>query len=523
MNKTEEKSRKPWEKFGMFDVFLYVFLGLLAVSMLFPLWNAIVLSFNDGTDARMGGIYFFPRVFTLANYEKVIKDLSVWKAFGVSVLRTILGSFGSLVVTSLFAYAVSKKDLLFRKVYMVLLLISMFFNAGMIPTFLAFKSLGMYNNFFVYVVPWLFNAFYAQIFISFFKGIPGGLIDSAKIDGAKEWTIYAKLIVPLSKPVFAAVGLFTAINHWNAWQDNMLYMKKRITLMFLSKENKTINWYMHLEQEEKSEQTKPESAGDISAFLSPEDFSLSLKWEEREGLQYLIYKNLDTDFNISSFYLLGKTTNNRYVDNQTQNNRVHFYKIVSRNENGLESDVVSYQYKVDYASPVEFLGMDFETGGNWKGIYGREGYSLRGKGGIEKLPYFITEIKTNGISTNIQHQEDHDCLQRGDKDGNRHFGHEANTGILSYTIIANDTEEHQAAFYCLERSLDKFGVIGKNRKMAMELKMLSGKVLQNDIIVEEFEHGVYLKIRFRGSFVLTLRNMIYLGLLDAVCSGIYFD
>lgn len=231
----ERKEHKPWERFTIFDIILYFFLAILTFSMLFPLWNAVVLSFNDGTDARMGGIYFWPRVFTLENYKKVIADMAVWRAFGVSVLRTLLGTFGSLLVTSLFSYAVSRRVLVFQKFYMFLLLLSMFFSAGMIPTFLAFRSLGMYNNFLVYIVPWLFNAFYAQILISFFRGIPVGLLESAKIDGAGEWTIYGRIIVPLSKPAFAAVGLFIAINHWNAWQDNMLYMKKEQwnTLSFL--------------------------------------------------------------------------------------------------------------------------------------------------------------------------------------------------------------------------------------------------------------------------------------------------
>lgn len=234
-NTKQKEKRKPWEKITVFDWVLYVILGILAIAMFFPLWNALVLSFNNGTDARLGGIYFWPRVFTLANYQKVIKDLSVWRAFAVSVARTLIGTFGSLLVTSLFAYAASRKNLMFRKAYMILLLVTMFFNAGMIPTFLAYKSLGLYNNFLVYVLPGLFNAFHAQIFISFFRGIPDGLVESAKIDGARELTVYGKIVVPLSKPVFAAVGLFTAVNFWNAWQDNLLYVKNEVltTLSFL--------------------------------------------------------------------------------------------------------------------------------------------------------------------------------------------------------------------------------------------------------------------------------------------------
>ncbi len=227
--------RKLWQKFGVFDVILYILLALITFSMLFPFWNAVVLSFNDGKDAQVGGIYFWPRVFTLSNYEQVFTNTAIWQAFFVSILRTILGVLTTLIVTPLFAYAVSKPYLKFRRLYMALMLISMYFNGGIIPTYLVIKNLGLLNNFLVYIVTWMFNAFYATIFLSFFRGLPTSLFESAKLDGAGEWDIYFRIVAPLSKPVMAAVGLFVAVNHWNAWNDNLLYVKDENlnTLSFL--------------------------------------------------------------------------------------------------------------------------------------------------------------------------------------------------------------------------------------------------------------------------------------------------
>ena len=231
----KKDEHKPWQKFGAADILIYLLLAILIFIMAFPFWNAMILSFNDGKDAMMGGIYFWPRKFTLDNYSQAFQNSSIWKAFGISALRTLLATFLSLLVTSMFAYAASKPYLKFRRFYMLLLLIAMFFNGGIIPVFLTIRNLGLVNNFLVYILPGVFNAFYAQIFISFFKGLPESLFESARIDGGRELTIYFKLVLPLSKSVLAAVGLFTAVFNWNSWYDNMLYMKNEEmnTLSFL--------------------------------------------------------------------------------------------------------------------------------------------------------------------------------------------------------------------------------------------------------------------------------------------------
>jgi putative aldouronate transport system permease protein len=221
-----ETPSSPWMKTGIFDVINYLILTLISIATLFPFYNSVVLSFNNGKDALLGGIYFWPRVFSLDNYKHVLSNSTILNAYLVTISRTVLATVLCLFVTSLFGYAASKRYLKFRKLYMTIILISMYFHGGLIPSFLLIRNLGLYNNFLVYVIPAAFSAFYAQIFIAFFRGIPEALDESAKIDGANEWTIYFKIILPLSKPVLAAVGLFVAIGQWNAWYDNMLYVKK---------------------------------------------------------------------------------------------------------------------------------------------------------------------------------------------------------------------------------------------------------------------------------------------------------
>ena len=233
--KSKKKTIVPWMRFESFDVLVYVVLFIVLVFTFYPFFNSVILSFNDGQDAAAGGIYFWPRKFTLANYEDVVANAALGRAFVVTVVRTIVGTALCLLVTSLFAFAVSKPYLRLRKLYITLSLIAMYLNGGLIPTFLVIRSVKLYNNPLVYILPGAFNVFYAQVFIAFFRGMPETLDESAKIDGANEWTIFFRIILPLSLASFAAVGLFVAVGHWNSWYDNMLYMKKTEynTLSFL--------------------------------------------------------------------------------------------------------------------------------------------------------------------------------------------------------------------------------------------------------------------------------------------------
>jgi putative aldouronate transport system permease protein len=189
-----------------------------------------VNSFNDAHDAMLGGIYWWPRKFSLENYKAVFADNTVLQAFKVTFGKTILGTVTNIFFTAMVAYPLSKSNLIGRKYYMALGTITMFFAGGLIPTFILFKKLSLLNNFLVYIIPAAFNFFNLLIFINFFREIPAALEESAKIDGASDWKIFLKVILPLSKPVLATIALFAGVGQWNDYFGGLMYMTDRVDL-----------------------------------------------------------------------------------------------------------------------------------------------------------------------------------------------------------------------------------------------------------------------------------------------------
>lgn len=218
----------------LYDIAIVITLIILGVFTLYPFYNSLIMSFNEGKDLLQGSIYLLPRKFTFENYLMILKSKMILTAAMNSVLRTIIGTFVALVFTSIFSYAVSKKDLVFRKFYLVMGLITMYFNGGFIPNLLLMRDLGLTNNFLVYILPMAFNMFNAVLFLSFFKTIPASIEESAKIDGANDFTIFFRIIIPVSKPIYAAVALFTGVAQWNSWFDNYMYTSRNDSLITLS-------------------------------------------------------------------------------------------------------------------------------------------------------------------------------------------------------------------------------------------------------------------------------------------------
>jgi len=217
--------KKILQKFGALDIILVIILLLFTVVIVYPFYNCIVLSFNTGADAMRGHIYFWPREFTLENYKKVLTQDIFSTAAANSILRTVITTVLAIFFTAAYAYVISHRNLMFRKFYMVLGLITMYFSAGVIPTYLVIRDLGLYNNFAVYILPGLFSMFNAVLFYTFFCGIPAALEESAKIDGANEIVVLFRIMMPISMPVIATVALFVAVGQWNSWFDTMLYTK----------------------------------------------------------------------------------------------------------------------------------------------------------------------------------------------------------------------------------------------------------------------------------------------------------
>ncbi|RED66527.1 carbohydrate ABC transporter permease [Cohnella phaseoli] len=204
--------------------FIYVLLALLAFSTLYPFWNAIVISFNVGADTAKGGVTFWPRAFTWENYNIVFSDDRLLNGFVVTIARTIIGTLTALFMTALLAYGMSKSELIGRKYIMIFFIITMYFGGGLIPSFLLIRSLGMIDTFLVYIIPGMISVWNMIIFRTFFRGLPAGLEESAKIDGCGNWGTFFRIVLPLSGPVLATLGLFTAVAHWNDWFVATIYI-----------------------------------------------------------------------------------------------------------------------------------------------------------------------------------------------------------------------------------------------------------------------------------------------------------
>lgn len=206
-----------------FDWVNYAMMLVMSFIMLYPLWYCIVGSLNEGTDYLRGGVFLWPRKWTLANYKAVFLDKSILTAFAVTVAKCAVGTVSSVLCTSMVAYAITRPGLKLKKYYIPFIMVTMFFSGGLIPYFLLIMDLNLYDSFWVYIIPGMFSAYNMIIIQSFMRDIPNELIESAKIDGANEYWIFFKMILPLSKPVLATIALFTIVNHWNGYFDSMMY------------------------------------------------------------------------------------------------------------------------------------------------------------------------------------------------------------------------------------------------------------------------------------------------------------
>lgn len=209
----------------IFDVFNAVFMILVTFVMIYPFWNMLVLSFNDGTDALLGNLYFWPRKWTLANYQYVLRNDKLLRSALISVLRVVVGTVAGVMCNALLGYICSCKSFYGHKFMRIVFLITMYFGGGLIPTYLLMVRLGMVNSFSVYILPGLFSAYYMMLASSYFQTLPESLFESARIDGASELRIFWSIAAPLAKPMLACIAVYIAVNHWNSWFDVSLYSK----------------------------------------------------------------------------------------------------------------------------------------------------------------------------------------------------------------------------------------------------------------------------------------------------------
>ena len=206
---------------------------------LYPVLNTVAVSLNDGIDAVRGGIGILPRKFSVEAYKSLLADELTYSAFGISVARTVITTILNVVLTSMLAFALSRKEYVFRGFITLALVLTMYVNAGLIPNYLLItKTLKLNKTFWVYIVPTMFSCFNMIILRTYIMGLPEALAESARIDGANDMRIFWQIIFPLCTPVLATVALFVAVGSWNQWFDTQLYngsKKGLYTLQYLLK------------------------------------------------------------------------------------------------------------------------------------------------------------------------------------------------------------------------------------------------------------------------------------------------
>ena len=190
---------------------------LVLIVTVYPVYYCLIYSFNDGKDAAKQAIYFWPRKFSLENYKIVFQNKAIYPAFMMTMLRSIVGTVLAVFCMAMAAYALSKDNLKGRKVYMIMGVITLYFSAGVVQSYLLYREMRLLDSFWVYILPNIFQFYYIILFISFFRELPAALEESAQMDGAGYFTILFKIIIPLSTPVIATVSLFVGVWHWNDW------------------------------------------------------------------------------------------------------------------------------------------------------------------------------------------------------------------------------------------------------------------------------------------------------------------
>ena len=209
------------------DSTILICMLILGVAILYPFINMIAYSLNDAIDGLRGGLYIIPRKFTLYNYKYILKDSQIYNSLIITVLRTVIGSTTTVFASTLLAYILSKKDFVLRKLITFIVVFTMYFSGGIIPIYILFKQLNLINNFLVYIVPGFISAFCVVFLRSYIEGLPGEIIDSAMIDGARELRIFAGIVVPMIIPMIAVSILFTAVYQWNSWYDAYIFAPKK--------------------------------------------------------------------------------------------------------------------------------------------------------------------------------------------------------------------------------------------------------------------------------------------------------
>lgn len=217
----------------VFNILNYLVFGLFTLACIFPFYYLFINTISNNDLVIKGLINFFPRGIHIGNYASLLQVGDLSTAFVVSLSRTILGTALMVVASALVGYLVTKQEMWGRKFWYRFLIITMYFNAGIIPVFLNMQMLGLTNNFWAYIIPGIVAPYNIILVKTYIESIPGELEESASMDGASYMTVFRKIIWPLSKPILATIAIFGAVGHWNSFTDSLIYMQSAPNLYTL--------------------------------------------------------------------------------------------------------------------------------------------------------------------------------------------------------------------------------------------------------------------------------------------------
>ena len=262
MKRIKKSKKKMTASDIIFNVICYIIYSILIIVFAYPFYYLFICTISDNNLVNLNKVILYPIGVHFGNYVDVLRLDKIRTAALISFVRTLLGTGLSLVVTSYMAYFFSKEGMWHRKLFYRFVVATMYFTAGMIPDYLNIKMLGLMNNFWVYIIPGCFSVYNMILVKTYMESLPPALEESAEIDGAGYLTRYFKIVLPLSKPILATIGLFAAVSHWNQMFDTKMYItnSKIFTLQFVL--------YEYYQQVKSIQETLEQMGGSAAQFSS---------------------------------------------------------------------------------------------------------------------------------------------------------------------------------------------------------------------------------------------------------------
>ena len=222
---TKKKIKSYRNRNTAFDYINIVIQLLLAATIIIPFWHLLVISVSSPYYATRSGLHMIPDIIDFSTYKRVLSSHYIWTGYKSTIIRTVLGTSIQLFMTAIGAYVLSKRYFPHRSFWTLLIVFTMYFSGGTIPSYLLVSDLGLFDSYAALILPGLIGTYNMILMRNYFQSIPQDLEDACMIDGAGQMTTFIRVILPVSTPILATIALWLAVGHWNAWYDVLLYMR----------------------------------------------------------------------------------------------------------------------------------------------------------------------------------------------------------------------------------------------------------------------------------------------------------